>query len=93
MPPPPPPLPPLPPLPPPPPPLLLLQTWYALHGHLVGYNWTTGYVLADEIKNLTLFMKQKGFVDAGYDYINLVRTPAVLPELRLHFAGLTVSRI
>lgn len=49
----------------------LRQTWYALHGHLIGYNWTTNYVLADEIKNLTLFMKEKGFVEAGYDYINL----------------------
>ena len=37
----------------------------------MGYNWTSGYVLADEIKNLTLFMKSAGFVDAGYDYINL----------------------
>jgi hypothetical protein len=49
------------------------NSWYAVHNHLtpVNYTWEPGYVLADDLKNITQWFIQHNFLANGYNRINL----------------------
>eukprot|EP01121_Diplochlamys_sp_Union-15-3_P002403 TRINITY_DN1209_c0_g1_i3.p1 TRINITY_DN1209_c0_g1~~TRINITY_DN1209_c0_g1_i3.p1 ORF type:complete len:199 (-),score=28.64 TRINITY_DN1209_c0_g1_i3:715-1311(-) len=54
-------------------PAMGFNSWYALHSHLTypNYTWEKGFVLDQEIRNIAMWMKTNGFLDLGYEYINL----------------------
>lgn len=44
-----------------------------LHRYLTypNYTWVPGYVLADDVLNISMFMVSEGYLAAGYNYMNL----------------------
>eukprot|EP00118_Oscarella_pearsei_P013901 m.115340 g.115340 ORF g.115340 m.115340 type:complete len:441 (+) comp37543_c0_seq1:97-1419(+) len=53
-------------------PAMGFNAWYALHHHLLSpsYEWEQGYVLSEDVLQVAQWMKQNGYQELGYKYIN-----------------------
>ena len=47
-----------------------INTWYMLHSHLVNYTWQPGYCASCEALDIMAWLRERGFVDLGYTWLN-----------------------